>query len=149
MRPSKTPKRSIDRKKNIPGINNLSQKVLTPEPILINGGIIYCVYIYMIYIVPMYLSYMGFSLGLFHPQISGIIYISRTQMTHILEDLPHKMEGQPLKKKGQLGSGYSIYRCICIYIYTQYKSMSLPTHNSVEFYRATILSAVVIGRSGF
>lgn len=33
-----------------PGISNLSQqKVLTPEPILINGGIIYCVYIYILY----------------------------------------------------------------------------------------------------
>ena len=28
----------------------------------------------------------------------------RTQMIHILEDFTHKMEGQTLKKRGQLGS---------------------------------------------
>ena len=36
----------------------------------------------------------------------GRIAIPRTQMTHILEDLTHKMEGQPVnpQKRGQLGS---------------------------------------------
>ena len=43
----------------------------------------------------------------------GDIHIPRTQMgPHILEDLgPHKMEGQPPQKRGQLGSRY-------IHIYT-------------------------------
>ena len=36
----------------------------------------------------------------------GRIVIPRTQMTHILEDLTHTMEGQPVnpQKRGQLGS---------------------------------------------
>ena len=37
-------------------------------------------------------------------------------MTHILEDLPHKMEGQPFKKKVNWVLG--IYRCKYIYLYT-------------------------------
>ena len=41
-------------------------------------------------------------------------------MTHMLEDLTHKMEGQPTKNKGQLGSRYDIYVYIYIYMYTVY-----------------------------
>jgi len=42
------------------------------------------------------------------------IYIEREreQLTHILEDLTHKMEGHPPKKRGQLVSRY-----IYMYIY--------------------------------
>ena len=32
--------------------------------------------------------------------------LPRTQMTHILEELTHKMQGQPPKKRCQLGSTY-------------------------------------------
>ena len=32
-------------------------------------------------------------------QIGCSIFIPKTQMTHILEDLTHKMEGQPPKKR--------------------------------------------------
>ena len=34
------------------------------------------------------------------------IYRPSTQMTHILEDLAHKIEGQPPKKRGRVGSRY-------------------------------------------
>ena len=35
-------------------------------------------------------------------------------MSHILEGLTHKMEGQPPQKRGQLGSRYE---CMYVYIY--------------------------------
>ena len=41
------------------------------------------------------------------------IYIPRTQMTHILEDLTHKMEGQPSKKEVKLVPGIHDIRDIC------------------------------------
>ena len=34
------------------------------------------------------------------------MYIPRTQMTHILEDSTHKIEGQTPQERGQLGSRY-------------------------------------------
>ena len=36
-------------------------------------------------------------------------------MTHILEDLPHKMEGQPLKKEVNWVLGIYVYMYIYIY----------------------------------
>ena len=39
-------------------------------------------------------------LGVCHPGLP------RTLMTHILEELTHKMQGQPPKKRCQLGSTY-------------------------------------------
>ena len=40
-------------------------------------------------------------------------------MTRMLEDLTHKMEGQPTKNKGQLGwvLGMLMYKYIYVYIY--------------------------------
>lgn len=42
------------------------------------------------------------------PGWSYYIHVPRTQMTHILEDLTRKMEGQPLKREGSWALG--VYR---------------------------------------
>ena len=48
-----------------------------------------------------------------YPYSTYVQYLPRTQITHILEDLTHKMEGQSPQKRGQMGSRY-------IYIYIFY-----------------------------
>ena len=51
------------------------------------------------------------SISAHHPvsKRSKYIYIPRTQMTHILEDSTHKIEGQPPKKEVSWGLGIHIY----------------------------------------
>ena len=48
--------------------------------------------------------------------MADVIYVRRTQMTHVLEDLTHEMEGQPPKKEviWVLGTYIIIY----IYVYS-------------------------------
>ena len=54
--------------------------------------------IYLEPICPLFLGLNPSKEGLFQSK-QGSFGFQRTQMTHILEDLPHNMEGQPPKKR--------------------------------------------------